>query len=206
MAKKNEKKVSISALDSVIGERFLNTVEETWYDIEVKMCRNIPFTETLAFADDVAKSCFQQNGAYVPEVLDFAIKSNIISRYTNISLPDNLDHRYEILYNTDLVSFVCGHINMDQVQEITTAIKRKLSYMCETNTVAIQSRLNDLVKSFDDMEKKAADMFKGLTPDDMTRLVNAIGDTGFSEEKVVEAYLKQAKTQKAETATTEVSE
>ena len=97
MAKKSEKKVSISALDNIIGERFLNTVEEKWYDIEVKMRKNIPFTEMLAFVNDVVSSCFQQKGEYVPEALDFAIKSNIIIRYTNVSLPDNLEHRYEIL-------------------------------------------------------------------------------------------------------------
>lgn len=70
---KGEKKVSISAVDNIIGERFLNIVTEQWYDIEVKMRRSLPFTEVLAFVDDVVQSCFQRNGAYVPEVLDFAI-------------------------------------------------------------------------------------------------------------------------------------
>ena len=206
MAKKGEKKVSINALDNIINERFFNTVEEQWHDIEVKMRKSIPFTEMLTFVDDVTKSCFQKSGAYVPEVLDFAIKSNIISRYTNVSLPDNLEHRYEILYNTDLVDFVCEHINMPQVQEAISAVKRKLTYMCETNTVAVQNRLNDLVSAFEEMQKKTEDMFKGLTPDDLTRLIGAIGDAGLSEEKVVEAYLTQTKGQPVGTETVEASE
>lgn len=198
MAKKSEKKVSISTLDNIIGERFLNTVDEKWYDIEVKMRKNIPFTEVLAFVNDVVNSCFQQKGEYVPEALDFAIKSNIIIRYTNVSLPDNLEHRYEILYNTDLMDFVYNHINMAQVQEIVSSINRKLAYMCETNVAAVQSRLNDLVSSFEEVQKKMEDMFKDLTPDDMVRLVGAIGDAGLSEEKVVKAYLEQTKADDAE--------
>ena len=74
---KGEKKVSISAVDNIIGERFLNVVSEQWYDVEVKMRRSLPFTDMLTFVNDVVQSCFQRDGVYTPEVLDFAIKSNI---------------------------------------------------------------------------------------------------------------------------------
>lgn len=187
---KGEKKVSIRAVDNIIGERFLNVVKEQWYDVEVKMRRSLPFTEVLAFVDDVVQSCFQRNGAYVPEVLDFAIKSNIISKYTNVSMPDNLGHRYAILYNSDLVDFVCQHINMQQLQEMVNSINRKLAYMCDTNTVSVQNRLNDLISAFETMQEKTEAMFSDVTPDDMTRLVGAIGDGALTEEKIVEAYMK----------------
>lgn len=191
---KGEKKVSISAVDNIIGERFLNIVTEQWYDVEVKMKRSLPFTEVLAFVDDVVQSCFQRNGAYVPEVLDFAIKSNIISKYTNVSMPDNLEHRYAILYNSDLVDFVCQHINMQQLQEMVNSINRKLAYMCDTNTVSVQNRLNDLISAFETMQEKTEAMFGDVTPDDMTRLVGAIGDGALTEEKIVEAYMKHKNT------------
>lgn len=191
---KGEKKVSISAVDNIIGERFLNVVTEQWYDVEVKMRRSLPFTEVLAFVDDVVQSCFQRNGAYVPEVLNFAIKSNIISKYTNVSMPDNLEHRYAILYNSDLVDFVCQHINMQQLQEMVNSINRKLAYMCDTNTVSVQNRLNDLISAFETMQEKTEAMFGDVTPDDMTRLVGAIGDGALTEEKIVEAYMKHKNT------------
>ena len=191
---KGEKKVSISAVDNIIGECFLNVVTEQWYDVEVKMRRSIPFTEVLAIVDDVVKSCFQRNGAYVPEVLDFAIKSNIISKYTNVSMPDNLEHRYAILYNSDLVDFVCQHINMQQLQEMVNSINRKLAYMCDTNTVSVQNRLNDLISAFETMQEKTEAMFGDVMPDDMTRLVGAIGDGALTEEKIVEAYMKHKNT------------
>lgn len=191
---KGEKKVSISVVDNIIGERFLNVVSEQWYDVEVKMRRSIPFTDMLTFVNDVAESCFQSDGVYTPEVLDFAIKSNIVSRYTNVSLPDKLEHRYAILYCSDLVDFVCQHINMQQVQEMVTSINRKLAYMCDTNTVSVQNRLNDLISAFEMMQEKTEAMFSNVTPDDMTRLVGAIGDGALTEEKIVEAYMKHKNT------------
>lgn len=187
---KGEKKVSISAVDNIISERFPNIVSEQWYDVEVKIRQTLPFTEMLAFVDDAVQSCFQRNGAYVPEVLDFAIKSNIIGKYTNVSMPDNLEHRYAMLYNTDLVDFVCERINTRQLQEMVTSINRKLSYMCDTNTVAVQNRLNDLISAFETMQEKTEAMFSNVTPDDITRLVGAVGDGTLTEEKIVEAYMK----------------
>lgn len=203
---KNEKKVSINAVDTIIDERFVNAVTEQWYGVEVNMKQTLPFMDMMAFVDDVVKSCFQKNGTYVPEVLDFAIKSNIISKYTNVSLPDNLEHRYMILYNSDIVDFVCKSINMPQLQEIVSSINRKLSYMCETNTVAVQNRLNELVSAFEDMQKKTEDIFSGITQDDMARLIGAIGDAGMTEDKVVESYLRQTKVQDAVAETEESQE
>lgn len=203
---KNEKKVSINAVDTIIDERFVNAVTEQWYGVEVNMKQTLPFMDMMAFVDDVVKSCFQKNGTYVPEVLDFAIKSNIISKYTNVSLPDNLEHRYMILYSSDIVDFVCKSINMPQLQEIVSSINRKLSYMCETNTVAVQNRLNELVSAFEDMQKKTDDIFSGITQDDMARLIGAIGDAGMTEDKVVESYLRQTKVQDAVAETEESQE
>lgn len=197
---KGEKRVSINAVDNIINERFVNVTSENWYDVEVKIRRSLPFTEMLAFVNDVVQSCFQRNGAYVPEVLDFAIKSNLILKYTNVSLPDNLEHRYEILYNTDLVDFVCGHINMQQFQEVVNSINRKLSYMCNTNTVAVQNRLNDLISAFETMQEKTEAMFSNVTPDDITRLVGAVGDGSLTEEKIVKAYMEQKRAMNSKAA------
>lgn len=191
---KGEKKVSINAVDNIISERFANITSEQWYDVEVKIKRSLSFTEMLAFVNDAVQSCFQKNGAYVPEVLDFAVKSNLISKYTNISMPDNLEHRYAILYNTDLADFVCKHINMQQFHEIVGSINRKLSYMCNTNTVAVQNRLNDLISAFETMQEKTEAMFSDVTPDDITRLVGAVGDGALTEEKIVEAYMRHKAT------------
>lgn len=122
---KNEKRISITALDKIMKEKFDNQVVDTWNDIEVVMKRNLSITETLEFVNDVVMSCFSDSNGFVPEVMDFAIKSNILSKYANFSLPDKLEHRHEIIYRTDAVFFVCEHINMEQLREITASIDKK---------------------------------------------------------------------------------
>lgn len=190
---KNEKKVSINSLDKVIKENFTNKASIEWHGLEVAIKHNLSFTEMLEFVNDVVMSCFQDDGDFVPEVMDFAIKSNILSKYANLSLPDKLEHRYEIIYNSDAVDFVCQNINMQQLREITASIDRKISYLCNTNVMNIQKQMMELVSAFEDMQQKVTDMFSNFTPDDLVKIMGAIDDGGLNEEKVVKAYLEQTK-------------
>lgn len=198
---KNEKKVSINSLDKVIKENFTNKANTEWQGLEVSIKHNLSFTEVLEFVNDVVMSCFQDDGNFVPEVMDFAIKSNILSKYTNFSLPDKLEHRYEIIYNSDVVDFVCQNINMQQLREITASIDRKISYLCNTNVMNIQKQMMELVSAFENMQQKTADMFANFTPDDLTKIMGALNEDGFSEEKVVKAYLEQTKPVETESET-----
>lgn len=190
---KNEKRVSINTTDTIMKERFGNTVTEQWYDAEVKIKRSISFTEMLTFVNDVVMSCFQKDGGFMPEVLDFAIKSNILTKYANFSMPDKLEHRYEIIYNTDAVDFVCKNINMGQLNEIVASINRKVDYMCNSNVKAIQRQLSQMVESFEDMQQQTSKLFDSISSEDIAKIAGAVSSGELSGDKIVEAYLKQTK-------------
>ena len=193
MAKKikTEKRVSINTLDTIAKENFSNTIAAEWHGVEVFIKKTLPFTEMLEFVNDVVMSCFQDEAGFMPEVVDFAVKSNILSRYANYSLPDKLEHRYEIIYYTDAIEFVRQHINNEQLSEILSSITKKINYMCNTNVMNIQKHITGLVSSFEDLQQKSANIFGNLTPEDVTKVLGAFENGGFSEEKLVEAYLKK---------------
>ena len=115
---KTEKKVSIALFDKIAKEHFNNEVTIQWHEAEVKVRRSLPLMDVLAFVDDVVGNCFHEQYEFMPEVKDFAIKSNILSRYADFTLPDNLEHRYQMVYCTYAVDTVCGVINTTQLQEI----------------------------------------------------------------------------------------
>lgn len=188
---KNEKKIPINSLDKIIKENYNNIIATVWCDVDVTIKRTLAFKDMLEFVNDVVMSCFQENGNFVPEVVDFAIKGNILSKYANFSLPDKLEHRYEIIYCTDAVKFVCQFINMEQLNEITASINKKISYLCNTNVMNIQKQIMELVSSFETMQQKTTDMFANLTPEDVTKVLSAFEDGKFSEEKLVEAYIQK---------------
>lgn len=187
---KNNKRISINSLDNVMKEKFNNRVVDTWNDIEVVMKRSISITETLEFVNNVVMSCFSDSNGFMPEVMDFAVKSNILTKYANFSLPDNLEHRHEIVYCSDAVRFVCQHINMEQLNEIMKSINKKIAYLCNTNTIGIQKQLTELVGSFEKMQESTVNMFSNITPEDITKIVGALDKGVLDEDKLVQAYLK----------------
>jgi len=179
---KSEKKISIASLDKVLKEQAVDIATEQWFGNEVKIKHTLSFSEALAFVDDVVSSCFHTTGGYMPELQEFVVKSNILTRYANFNLPDNLEHRYSLLYNTDAVDVVIRHI-----------ISEKISYLCESNIAAIERQMNEVVSAFTELQKKTEAMFANITPDDISKLTSAMADGQFSEERLVKAYTNQMK-------------
>lgn len=202
---KTEKKVSIALFDKIAKEHFDNTITIQWHEAEVKVRRSLPLMEVLAFVDDVVENCFHEQYGYMPEVRDFVIKSNVLSRYANFSLPDNLEHRYQMVYFTDAVDIVCEAINTTQLQEIADAIDEKIEFRRNTRTVEVQKRIDQVVEAIEDMSRQTEVIFSGLTQDDMKTLMGAIAESGLDEQKIVKAYMEQKKAERqaAEKALTE---
>lgn len=188
---KKDKKVSVRAMDEVVKSCYKGVHTDEWRGVEVVVKSVLSLTEMMAFVDQVVGSCFLDDGRFVPEVKDFAIKSNILSRYANISLPDNLEHRYQLIYCSDIVDFVKEYVNDEQLREITEAIESKIAHRCHTETIGVQRQLSKLADALGEVQKTATGLFDDISADDLKVLISAMTGGVVDEEKLVEAYLKQ---------------
>lgn len=199
---KSEKKVSIALFDKISKAHFQNENIIQWHEAEVRVKRTLSLTEMLSFVDDVVGSCFHDQVGYMPEVKDFVIKSNILTRYANFSMPDNLEHRYQMVYGTDAVDAVCSAIDTVQLQEIVNSINSKIRFLCDSKANLIQERINSVLETMEEMRDNTKDIFGGLSQDDLKALMGAITEHGLSEQKIVEAYMEQKRAERlAEEAT-----
>lgn len=185
-----EKKISIASFDKVLKEQAVPNTTEHWFGNEVVIKHTISIAQMLAFVDNVVSSCFHDEG-YMPEVKDLLIKSNLLTRYANFTLPENLEHRYTLIYNTDAVAIVSKHISSAQFDEILRAIDEKIDYICNTNIMAIEKQMQQLAASFEDVSKKTSEMFAGVNGSDVAKLIGAIDKGGVDEQKLVQAFLEQ---------------
>ncbi len=188
---KAEKKISISSLDKVLNQQKVGITTEQWFGNEVKIKYTLSLSEMLAFVDDVVSCCFHETGGYMPELIEFIFKSNILTRYANFTLPDNPEHRYELLYNTDAVDLVMKHINKKQLDDMLSAIGNKINYLCDSNISAIEKNLQEVVTAFIDLQEKSAAVLKKVDPDDLSKLVSEVSDGRPIEERIVKAYASQ---------------
>ena len=193
MAKKKIKRISVNAMDEILKD-YENTETIQWNGIEVVITKNLSLEEMMAFADSVVKSCFDQaSGTYMPEIKDFAIRSNIMERYANFTLPSKVERQYDVVIRSGVVEEILRHINFSQFEELLKAIDAKLQNAADANVQMVFRKFDDVVTSFEGLQDKVGALFAGVDQADIGKLMSAISENGVSEEKVVKAYIEQTK-------------
>ena len=199
MANTKSKKISITSFDKIM--RSENTPIEIieWHGIDVTIRKTLPLKDALIFVDTVAKSCFESDtGAYMPEIKVFAMKCCILEMYANFTLPSNVEHKYDLVYNTDAVDTVLQYINMRQLNELTDAISEKVDNMAQANIENINKQMNDIYTAFNELQNHFGQILSGVNPDDVSKLVQSITDGKLDEDKLVQAYMAHNKTESGE--------
>jgi len=192
MAKK-EKRISINALEKVMKEQFAEATTVEWCGIEVTIKHTLPLQEMLLFVKEVVDSCFMDDGTYVPEVMDFAIKSGILTHYANFTLPDNLEKQYWLIYNSGAAEMVCESINKVQLQEMVNGINRKIEHMCDTDITEMRAKIEALSEAFANLGEQFIETLGDISGDDIQKLTTALSAGGVREDKIVAAYIDQMK-------------
>lgn len=190
------KKVSISQMDKIV--KGLGNTEATfeWNGIEVVVKTLLSFQEMMEFAGRVKANCFV-DGEYLPEVRDFAIRDCIVDMYSNIRLPDNIEHKYEILYRTDICQEIVKYVNSDQYEQLLVAIDDKITAASESNTEGLRLRIEEIAHELDNMVTEAGALFDGIDKSDIETIFEAVKSSGkIDEEKIARAYMDAAKEQR----------
>lgn len=188
---KNKKKISVNTFEKVAKEHFGNEVIVDWYGVEVTVTPTISAVEMMNFVDDVVESAFLEDLGYMPEVFDFVVRCNVLTRYANFSLPGNIEKRYELVYGTDAFETVVQKVNPGQYDEIVRAAKEKIEYKLDTSANETVRSAEQIIATMDTMQKSVEQTLGNMSEEDIRRLANALSDDGKIEENIVKAYVNQ---------------
>lgn len=187
MSKANKTdKISVSALDKVVKETYTPFVEIDWNGNRLIVKRTLSLRDMVLFVDSVVKSCFSADTHdFIPEAKDFAVRSNIVDHYTNVTMPKNLDHMYNLLYQTDLARVVLDNIDEWQFREMISAINNKIRHISSSDTARIVEQMNQAVAVVNDIAENIGELFSGVSRDDLTTLTDAVANGSIDEGKIV---------------------
>lgn len=186
------KKISINAFEEAVEKEYVPTSNVEWRGLTIVVMRRLSLNAMMTFVDSVVKSCFEQDsGTYIPEVKDFAMRSCIIEHYTNISLPSNIERRYELLYRSDIFDAIMEHIDQLQFNAMIRAIEDKLSHLAQSNIDAVTKQMNELYASVEKMVERLGSEFDGIDGEQISKIVNAIADGQIDERKIVKAIISE---------------
>lgn len=188
MAKK--KRVSVNAFEKHVVVDYEYKPYE-WEEMEIMVKPRLDFLEMMTFVDVVVKGCFRSDdNSFLPEVKDFVIKSYIVEMYSNVSLPQNVNKKYDLLYACDIVDFILDIIDKSQFEEMMKGIDQKIKHMVAMDVNTITTQMNQLLSSLSGVESKASQLFSGISKEDIDTILKAIGNGKIDESKIMEAYLE----------------
>lgn len=185
------KKISINALERVMKDNYEPTISIEWCGLEITIKKTLSLTEVIKFVEDVAETCFAEGtNDYIPEVIDFAIKSNVLEMYTNLSLPKSNDARYALIYQTDVFDEIIKYINTVQFDEMRDSINEKLKYRSSNLLAKFNEQINDVLGSVEELGNNISNIFEGIDKETIANIAQALANGNFDEQKFIESDMK----------------
>lgn len=189
----SENKISIEEFKKVVAEDFEPVVDVDWRGLTLHIKKCLSLEEMITFVSDVVSSCFAENtNEYLPEIKDFSTRCCILENYAGFILPKSLGEKYEMVYNSDIVSFVVQYVEHMQFNAMLAAIDHKIEHQAQNNIEALNKQMNEVVAGLSALEKNLSSIFGGVDNETITKIAGAIADGSFDESKLVKAFTENA--------------
>ena len=105
-------------MQRIAGVSFKQNRTISWHGNNVVVRQFLPLAEYMQMINDIMNDCRGGNDIFAPELLDFAIKTNVITYYAFVNLPEDPNMLFEIVYGTDLYDTICKYANKSQVDSV----------------------------------------------------------------------------------------
>lgn len=161
-------------------------------DVDIEITKSISLQNMIEFVENVAESCVDmESGEYTPQVRDFAIKRELLTKYANFTMPNNIEKQYEFIYGSNVVDVVLQNINQLQFQEIVSSIDRKVKFMLDCVTSISASNTVKLLNKLDTITEQNTAMFDSLQGEDIASVFSNINAIANMDEKKLARAVKE---------------
>lgn len=181
MAKKIENaRVSVNAF-----EKYYKSFEYAEAEVTVKngdeqltfiVKPRVGLAEFAGAVEGIAESCFK-GGAYKAWARDFATRNSIITTYTNITLPKNINKCFDLIMNTPVYEAVVSYIDPEHLQRLEVAVDEQIDAMCEQYHSTREYELAQALASLKAIEKRYREILtlcETIAGDDMRALAEQL--------------------------------
>lgn len=194
MAKKKTEKVELNALEKIVDEHRQEPCDIEWNGMNVHIRPMLGAADAMSFIQIASDACFDKDTQeYTPEVKDFTIRANIVTFYTDVQLPPEIDKAYEVLYGTDIVHMILEHVDAEQMAVMVDAINEKVKRRANAAVEAANRQVTELYNAMSELRDGITGMFEGVNQEDIRKIVSAITDGKFDGEKLFKEYLDNSK-------------
>lgn len=167
---KETKRISINKLEALLEKETEREVEIA-PDVNIRIKKRLSLAEMLSFVNEVVESCVDiPSGEYLPELREFAIRANVLTRYANFTLPTNVERKYELVFGTSAYETVICYIDTNQLNEIRDVIDRRVSYVISAMTSAVSFKTTEMLDKVGELTNKVGDSINEMKPEELDKM------------------------------------
>jgi hypothetical protein len=175
------KRVSVNEFEKMVKDLGSNFEEVEYKGLSFIVTNTISLKDMMSLVDEVSNNCFMSDGSFRPEVVQPLLDCGVVERYTNLTLPKNLESRYELVARSGVVEFIMTKINTAQYNDIVVAVRDKIDYMCDVNTLAFNNAIESMTSMMSNIQTGMAGLVEQY----------GVNDGRSIEERIVDAYRKK---------------
>lgn len=186
------------------------------------MKENVPFTKLMEAVADGVSICYDENGAFVPELVDFAIEYVCLSTLTDLKLGKTVNSAWKYIRAIDGVPSVDADFIADGIRATIKHRNRMITATVESSGVhELVERLDRMAAGVEQTMDAFSSLLNTVTADleknskvDLQVIADALQKSPMDEQRVATAILdyqeenkkRQAKTPRAKKAVEPVKE
>lgn len=114
--------LSLSNVRRIVGVSGKQYKKIVWHTSEIIVKPMLSISEYVQTVRKILNACRGPEDSIALELIDFAIRSNIISAYSFVQMPEDIDELYYIVYVSDLYDKICSVANKDQIESIKKSV------------------------------------------------------------------------------------
>lgn len=191
MAKTKETRISVNQF-----EKFIKTIEDNDIDITLsddfsfKVKTKIGIRDMITFVNSVVDNCFDGD-EYKPYYKNLIYAKNLISYFTNISIPLDDEKFYDWIQISGICDTVEEHLyntNSVQFHEINETIDKMIEF--RKQKILNKSPMSDFFSTIEDVVSKFGDTFNGETIQKLIPVIKSFTENGgFNEKELMQAWV-----------------
>ena len=192
MARKKNS-VSVSAFDDAAKQQRVNVNVIEWNGLSIEVKYTLSLAEAVSFVDAVTNGCFNsETGEYSSIAKPFAMRMAVISFYTNITMPNDYEKRYEMVDEDGLYESVVEAVNHEQFSDLVDVINDRINYLVRAQIATFSKDVNTLLEQFGKLSDSIGSVASSMTEDDMKTMINAFGKMSLNNEQLAEVVASVA--------------
>lgn len=171
-------------MEGKIDSAYTNVI---WNDLELQVKRYLTLDDTIGFVNTVIQGCFSPEGdKFYPELQKYFKDFALVTYFTNITLPKDINKQMAIFNGTDLIRTIANNIPIELYCSLNNAIADGIKYK-QQETMSIVKALGSVIGELKTFMGDFQDVVSKLPPEQIDSIVGKKIETAETAKEVIEA-------------------